>query len=95
MYTNFLGLTLSYATWTIIFGLFEKCSQQILFQDVRDIIAASRQDRCIELVVSRDVESSRRGVNMGRSETTRWGPGESDHLRPGIVLSPVVTKLSD
>jgi len=54
------------------------------YEDVRDIIAASRQDRCIELVVSRDVESSRRGVNMGRSETTRWGPGESDHLRPGV-----------
>ena len=89
------SLILFWVNYLMLLGLFEKCSQQILFQDVRDIIAASRQDRCIELVVSRDVESSRRGVNMGRSETTRWGPGESDHLRPGIVLSHVVTKLSD
>ena len=35
--------------------------------EVRDIIAASRQERCIELLVSREVEVSR-----------RWGPGTKD-----------------
>ena len=33
--------------------------------EVRDIIAASRQERCIELLVSREVEVSR-----------RWGTGD-------------------
>ena len=33
------------------------------YEDVRDIIAASRQESSIELVVSRDIESSRAGAD--------------------------------
>ena len=53
------------------------------YEDVRDIIAASRQENSIELVVSRDIEKSRPGadweVAAARSSMLSLEPG----LEPG------------
>ena len=58
------------------------------YEDVRDIIAASRQENSIELVVSRDIESSRPGgdweVGGPRSNMLSLEPG----LEPGLEGDP-------
>ena len=62
------------------------------YEDVRDIIAASRQDPSIELVVSREVSDqsrSRRVAGGGGDQAGMWE--HAGHQRPGKNHAAIMT----
>ena len=63
------------------------------YEDVGDIIVASRQDRCIELVVSRDVDVSRRlgAPDPSHAMSSFWPDGDK-HIS-GTVMTEIAVLL--
>ena len=61
------------------------------YEDVRDIIAASRQDPSIELVVSRDVTDQSRSRRLVGGDQAGGGMWEhaGPHQRPGKCHAPL------